>query len=500
MKKFFATLILLMLFATTALGAGNPFADVPADHWSYDAVALLASRGGIRGHANAKLRGGRQATRYEMASLVARTLEKIDTEKISTEDRELLQKLASEFKGELDAMGLKVTELKDRVSSLRKDLGKLRLKGVLWLDAEWGGSDNEATAPAFGFYEARFDLEKRINRNTFFYMRVYLDSLEGKDADAFVISRLHFSTKLPYGIKATFGYQVTDWDDEYYLYDDRYSGWGDENPFWSWIRFIGIDLRKDFGKYDVDFYLGRNHDGLDNYDGDFGHQAFMTYGLKLGYKSEKFKFGLFGRYAKFDGDAKYSKCGATDVANYGIYTCYEILGGFDIRGTFNHQEFSDEVNLSESITGVENSDYWQVVAEAEQSLLKICSLWLQYGQVGSGFIHNDEAFDSIGNNNILTNFGGEEGIANTDYSFWKIGLNRKFTKKLKGYVAYSEFDNKNGAKDISKTKDFSFGFKYQYSPSVAFQLQYDWRDYGDGEDNEVRGTEDLFRFRTIISF
>ena len=558
MKKFFATLILLMLFATTALGAGNPFADVPADHWSYDAVALLASRGGIRGHANAKLRGGRQATRYEMASLVARTLEKIDTEKISAEDRELLQKLASEFKGELDAMGLKVTELKDRVSSLRKDLGKLRLKGVLWLDAEWGGQDGEkwyafdpktgawspthqgSTQPKFEYHRARFYIEKVVDQNTFFQMRVNFNALDGKDSSAFEVDRLWFSTKLPWNIKGTFGYQTTDWDKEYGLYNAKFGGWGDEESFWTNLKFIGFDFRKDFGKVDVDLYVGRNMQSIDGYDalGSYDKQSYMTYGLKLGYKSEKLKFGLFGRYAKFDGDKDnnyayvdtreddeypliYGSLNGADMLNYGAYANYKILNGLEIKGTFNRQQFNGADPAIYSASGSQEgeegyvpvyqedkfdsaSNYWQVAIEADESLLKFCSIWAQYGEVDEGFIHNPKGFNQIGYLSVLANFGGEYGLAIDDYKFWKVGIHKDITKKLKAYVMYQEIRGKNN--HIDNTINFGVGLRYQYTPAIAFQLQYDWRDYGEGLNSDygqnfgIQGREDLFRFRTIISF
>jgi hypothetical protein len=44
------------LSATTAFAAKNPFNDVPADHWSYDALAMLTKDGVIEGYATARSR------------------------------------------------------------------------------------------------------------------------------------------------------------------------------------------------------------------------------------------------------------------------------------------------------------------------------------------------------------------------------------------------------------------------------------------------------------
>ncbi len=58
----------------TAFAAANPFEDVPADHWAYDAVAQLAADGVIEGYGDGTYRGDQEITRYEMAQMVARDL------------------------------------------------------------------------------------------------------------------------------------------------------------------------------------------------------------------------------------------------------------------------------------------------------------------------------------------------------------------------------------------------------------------------------------------
>ena len=113
MKKILTAVILaaLVAFAAPAMAVSNPFADVPAGHWAYDAVALLASRGVVSGYPDGQYKGGQLATRYEMASIVARALVYVDEGKASKEDVELVKKLCAEFKNELDALGVKVADL-----------------------------------------------------------------------------------------------------------------------------------------------------------------------------------------------------------------------------------------------------------------------------------------------------------------------------------------------------------------------------------------------------
>jgi hypothetical protein len=90
MKRFLimtATLALMLVtLSAQALAAVNPFTDVPASHWAYDALSQLAARGVISGYPDGSYKGTRPATRYEIASTVARSLAKIDIEKAGKED------------------------------------------------------------------------------------------------------------------------------------------------------------------------------------------------------------------------------------------------------------------------------------------------------------------------------------------------------------------------------------------------------------------------------
>ena len=68
-KSLIITLALVFVLgiAGTAFAAANPFVDVPAKHWSYDAVAKLAAAGVIDGYNDGTFRGDKTLTRFEMA-------------------------------------------------------------------------------------------------------------------------------------------------------------------------------------------------------------------------------------------------------------------------------------------------------------------------------------------------------------------------------------------------------------------------------------------------
>ena len=91
----------------TTFAAANPFSDVPAGHWAYNSVAKLAAEGVIEGYGDGTYRGDRNITRYEMAQMVAKAMAK-NPQGASKAD---LDRLAAEFRDELDALGVRVSEL-----------------------------------------------------------------------------------------------------------------------------------------------------------------------------------------------------------------------------------------------------------------------------------------------------------------------------------------------------------------------------------------------------
>lgn len=71
------------------------FPDVPENHWAYEAVSRLAGNGIIQGYEDGKYHGERTMTRYEMAEIIYKALQK---------GAKAEAKLVEEFKPELKAM------------------------------------------------------------------------------------------------------------------------------------------------------------------------------------------------------------------------------------------------------------------------------------------------------------------------------------------------------------------------------------------------------------
>ena len=118
------TAALVVGAASTTFAAANPFSDVPADSWAYDAVSTLAADGVIDGYPDGTYQGQNTMTRYEMAQIVARAMAKTDLEKA---DKALVDKLAAEFAEELDNLGVRVADLEKKSDNVKWG-GELRYR------------------------------------------------------------------------------------------------------------------------------------------------------------------------------------------------------------------------------------------------------------------------------------------------------------------------------------------------------------------------------------
>ena len=148
----------LPLMCGTALAAeANPFADVPRDHWAYDAIEQLAADNVIEGYGDGTYRGDRAITRYEMAQLTARAMSK----SVSGTDKALLDKLAAEFSAELNNLGVRVAELERNADQVKWE-GMLRWRH----QSQWqsnGGSSQKRNASYLDKWSAHARLDFHTN-------------------------------------------------------------------------------------------------------------------------------------------------------------------------------------------------------------------------------------------------------------------------------------------------------------------------------------------------
>ena len=114
MKHAFLKAAIAVCFACAAVtvSAANPFTDVSADDWAYQAVASLSDEGVIDGYPDGTFRGDKHVTRYEIAQIVARLMAKEDT--LNASQKETLAKLSSQYANELKDLGVRIAELEKK--------------------------------------------------------------------------------------------------------------------------------------------------------------------------------------------------------------------------------------------------------------------------------------------------------------------------------------------------------------------------------------------------
>ena len=161
------TTALVVGAASTTFAAANPFSDVPADHWAYDAVSQLAADGVIEGYGDTTFRGNQNITRYEMAQMIAKAMAKSD---VSAADKALIDKLAAEFSDELNNLGVRVSNLERNADNVKWN-GQARYR--YWsqrYENEKGSKDKKNTD------QLNFRLEPSAEVNSHWHVNARLDA------------------------------------------------------------------------------------------------------------------------------------------------------------------------------------------------------------------------------------------------------------------------------------------------------------------------------------
>jgi hypothetical protein len=153
--KVAVTTALTVAFAVPAFA--NPFTDVPAKHWAYDAVNKLAQAGVISGYGDGTFKGDKTVSRYEMASMVATAMQK----NLNDDQKKTVDQLSKEFATELTGMGIKVDSLDKKVDNMVKVSGDARVR--------YGEIENGDSGADF---RARVSFDGKINDDLKFNARL----------------------------------------------------------------------------------------------------------------------------------------------------------------------------------------------------------------------------------------------------------------------------------------------------------------------------------------
>lgn len=144
MKKIFTAVTFGLVLGIAQMAFSATLVDVPSGHWAEDAVQKLVDMGLVKGYPDGTYKGDRQLTRYEYAMVVERMVAMLDdtyckkdgecASQISQDQlmevKDIVEKLAAEFKDELAALKVKVDENTEKISALEEDVKASRIGNI----------------------------------------------------------------------------------------------------------------------------------------------------------------------------------------------------------------------------------------------------------------------------------------------------------------------------------------------------------------------------------
>ena len=487
--------------------------DVPMNHWAYDAIGQLASKGVLSGYPDGAYKGKQPTTRYEMASALARALALVDMTKANKQDVEMLKRLVVEFKDELDALGVKVEGVDKRLAVVEQRLGGWKISGELRLDVEDWDNDN-VDGDAFNGL-SRLEFQRWFGEDEDMYFYVSLE--DGGDSDRQVVFD-NFFIEFPFfwDSRLTVGRMAFDFESDY-----RFETGGATdiaNGAWLGDRTMdGMLWQKSFRLGAVNFYVARptelpttNADEiLDAWEAAFVAQLQFTE-----------RFGVdFGAQAIFGDDASvFSAPYANNPdAEFRVDNIWTLFGGlrFDfneniaLKGIYYYQDHSAEVDYQGVYEDFswDSASAWKAIVDIKQDMLKFTSLWLEYSYLEEGFYlpYSNVALTLVDTDQWNTADGGS-GVVGHDTSIWRLGALQEWNEKWSSwlYVAGHTLDNaglsSSGSANDAKALQWGVGLEYRYNENVTFALNYIKIDWNDAANRATYEDEHRIQFRTAVAF
>ena len=470
MKKMLAVVAAASLVAVAAPAfAANPFSDVPMNHWAYDAVEELASKGILEGYPNGTFKGNRAMTRYEIATMVARMM----NAGLTGADLEKLKALVVEFQPELDALGVKVDGFDSRLTALEKGVGGWKITGQFRIDYNaWDEEGSDDSDDGFKISRYRLFLHKDLTDNVTFDARYH----GGKFDRAWVTARDFFGME---GLTARIGQFALDWEDDDGLYTDNDAFFMDSN-------YRGVDLKYNSGMFTVEGFAASNKgsDGKVETTDDGGN----THKDDKGVYNDNASNEYYGARLRFDineklwlsANALWTNSGDNNWKVYWAGLGFKFMDGLELKGAFYKEDIDRAADDSPKA--------WKAIVDVSQDVLKFTSLWVEYASFDKGFIlhNNPYAFSDIV-------WPGDVSEPSDDMTALFIGAKQKWNDKWSTKERYAKYDIDNS----NDFKEWSVAIGYQYSPNLSFELAY--ADY-DGLPGKDDYDNNQIRFRTYLTF
>lgn len=221
-KKLAAALALASLFMSAPAYAADKadlFADVPAGHWAYESLSVLAEDGIITGLPEGGFEGDRTVRRSEMAAMVGRALSTYThhQEKMTERGEKELERLSAEFYPELTQLGVRMKKL-EKYHSKTTLSGDIRLRVI-------GNAKNYGTSKNHGGnqfeHRVRLTATSELTPNLYSTIRLNVgeDSTRARDSWHATGSDSIAAERSDYGSKAYFDKAYLSWYTGKYQFD-----------------------------------------------------------------------------------------------------------------------------------------------------------------------------------------------------------------------------------------------------------------------------------------
>ena len=407
--KVLAALAATMAVSATCAFAANPFVDVPTDSWAYKSVVELADSGIVQGVDGKYFEGNRNITRYEAAEMVAKAMAHMD--RATVEQRALINKLADEYADELNNLGVRVSNLENKVGNI-KFTGDARLRYRYQNDNKSKEDDNSWD------YRIRLRGTAQVNDRVTATVGLSTDNQNfGANGQAHDGSNDVFADII--NVDYAFG---SNWKvsagrtSAYILGGSRSYGYqyGDV--------FDRAQLQFNNGKFAVTGGYGKFKEGdiaggLEKWDGEEVEMEGVktAYGEVEGFFGNNTAVGVY--YNNFVGGGNSAVEGGDFFADdlWGAYTSVNFGSKWNVLANYENVNF---VNGEENINGDDNANVWigrVTYGKTSMATPKSWDLWVEYLDAEEG------AF--LGGSTNSWRFGQMDNIKS-----WGAGIDYVFAK------------------------------------------------------------------------
>ena len=455
--KVLAALVATMAVGATCAFAANPFVDVPTDSWAYKSVVELADAGIIQGVDGTYFQGERNITRYEAAEMTAKAMAHMD--KASVEQRALINKLADEYADELNSLGV-------RVSNLENKVGNVKLTGDFRVRYRYqDGNDSKKNDNSWQ-YRARLRANAQVNDRT----------------------------KVTYGISS---------NNHSFGNDGAASGADGQNDNDTYTDLANVDYN--FGGSNWDLMVGRYTyvlGGPNAYGYGYGD---ALDGAQLQYKNNHFR--ATAGYGKFkEGAATYTK-------DNGVVNTHYYMSGTNALGV--KTGYGELEGLWDKVAvGVYYNDFDKSQNSEQEGIFTADDLWGAYAKFNFGKDWTLLANYERVSDGLLTNKSIKNGKVETDDAdVWigKLQYGQASFATPKSWDAWVEYINadegaylggsNNGWRfnDYDNIKSWGVGIDYTFAKNAMFSVMQSFAsDYKN--DSDLKDPEEQTRAQFVFVF